>query len=90
MSDPSSEGVATCLSVLMPCFEAATVGEMVARVLASPYVGEPIVIDDGSTDRTADVLAGIDDPRLRKIRQPPTGGRAPPSGWASPRPGSRS
>jgi len=29
---------------------------------------EVIVVDDGSTDRTPDILAGIDDPRLRVIR----------------------
>ncbi len=34
---------------------------------------ELIVVDDGSTDTTPQTLAGIDDPRLRVIRQPNRG-----------------
>jgi SAM-dependent methyltransferase len=61
----------SCLSVVMPCFnEAATVEEVIGRVLASPYVQELIVVDDGSTDDSVAIVAGIDDPRLRLFEQP--------------------
>ena len=43
-----------CLSVVMPCYnEAATIEEVVEQVLASPYMRELIIVDDGSTDGTA-------------------------------------
>jgi glycosyltransferase involved in cell wall biosynthesis len=65
-----------CLSVVMPCFdEAPTVEGMVARVLASPYTGELIVVDDGSTDGTAEQLSRLRDPRLCVLSQPTNRGK---------------
>ena len=53
------------LSVVMPCFnEADTVREVVKEVLASDLVGELVIVDDGSTDGTSDVLAELDDDRV--------------------------
>ncbi len=53
------------LSVVMPCFnEADTVREVVKDVLASDLVGELVIVDDGSTDATSDVLAELDDDRV--------------------------
>src|SRR5262245_13527065 len=50
------------------------VREAVQSVLAQTAADlELIVIDDGSTDETADVLASMDDTRLRVERQPPRG-----------------
>ncbi len=57
-----------CLSVVMPCYnELATIKEVVERVLSSPWVHELVIVDDGSTDGTRDVLAGYTDPRIRVI-----------------------
>ena len=42
-------------------------GVVVDRVLASPWVAEVIVVDDGSTDGTGDVLARLENPRVRVL-----------------------
>jgi glycosyltransferase involved in cell wall biosynthesis len=60
-----------CLSVVMPCYnEEATVATVVKEVLASPYMHELLIIDDGSQDSTRDILSSIDDPRVRVLLQP--------------------
>lgn len=60
-----------CLSVVMPSFnEQATIAEITTAVLDSPWVGELLIVDDGSTDDTRAILAGLDDPRVRVILQP--------------------
>ena len=57
-----------CLTVVIPCFnEASTVLTLIDRVLASRWVAEVIVIDDGSDDDTAPKLATITDGRVRVI-----------------------
>lgn len=60
----------------MACFnEESSVAEACKRVLESPHTAELIVVDDGSTDSTAERLASIDDPRLRRLRQPVNRGK---------------
>ena len=57
-----------CLSVVVPCYnEQATVLEMLEQVLASPWVAQVVIVDDGSTDRTTELLATVDDPRVEIV-----------------------
>jgi len=64
------------LAVVMPCYnETATIGEIVKRVLASPHTAELLIIDDGSTDGTRDLLSSFDDERVRVLLQPENQGK---------------
>jgi glycosyltransferase involved in cell wall biosynthesis len=59
-----------CLTVVIPCFnEEATVTTVLQQVLASPYVREVVIVDDGSTDSTLERIATVDDPRVRLFVQ---------------------
>jgi glycosyltransferase involved in cell wall biosynthesis len=77
MSDPTrseqnaADAPAVCLSVVMPCYnELGTIDEVVRAVLESPTVAELIIVDDGSTDGTREILATLDDARIRIFLQP--------------------
>ncbi|MFZ4812850.1 MAG: glycosyltransferase family 2 protein [Ilumatobacteraceae bacterium] len=60
-----------CLSVVIPCYnEESTVATVIETVLASPWVAQVVVVDDGSTDKSREILAGIDDPRVEVVLQP--------------------
>lgn len=62
------------VSVVMPARNAAaTIGAAVRSVLDSPRVTELIVIDDASSDGTADRALGVGDPRIRVISGPGSG-----------------
>jgi hypothetical protein len=76
---PARASAPHAVSVLIPARnEEANIGDAVAAVLASEGVLlEVVVLDDGSTDATAAILAGIGDPRLRVA----TGGTLP-AGWS--------
>ena len=57
-----------CLSVVVPCFnEEATIATLVDQVLASPWVAQVVVVDDGSSDRSRDILATLTDPRVTVV-----------------------
>jgi glycosyltransferase involved in cell wall biosynthesis len=59
------------LSVVIPCYnEESTVATIVAEVLASPIVGELIIVNDCSTDGTSEALSQLDDPRIVIIEHP--------------------
>ncbi|MGP4051602.1 bifunctional polysaccharide deacetylase/glycosyltransferase family 2 protein [Streptomyces sp. 2A115] len=63
------------VTVLVPAYnEEAGIESTVLSLLDSTHQGlQIIVIDDGSTDRTAELAEGIDDPRVMVIRQPNAG-----------------
>ncbi|MEP6502256.1 MAG: glycosyltransferase family 2 protein [Betaproteobacteria bacterium] len=47
--------------------------EQMRSILCSERVGEVIVSDDGSRDRTREIVAAIDDPRIRLVDGPRAG-----------------
>lgn len=65
-----------CLSVVMPAYnEEATILLILERVLASPYTAEVVVVDDASTDNTAQLVRSVTDPRVRLLSQQPNQGK---------------
>ena len=68
MSAPASEPV---ISVVLPVYNCADyVAEAVQSILDQTFSNfEFIIIDDGSTDGTSNVLQGFRDPRIRSITQ---------------------
>lgn len=64
------------LSVVMPCFnEIDTIEEIVTRVLKSNFVGQLVVVDDGSTDGTRAYLETLSDNRVEVAFQPENRGK---------------
>jgi cellulose synthase/poly-beta-1,6-N-acetylglucosamine synthase-like glycosyltransferase len=74
---PGPREVNDPVTILIPAHnEEAGIESTLHSLLASTHPNlQIIVIDDGSTDRTADLAGGIDDPRVMVIRQP-NGGKA--------------
>jgi len=56
----------------MPAYnEAATIEEILGRVLASPWTAEVVVVDDGSSDDTVEIVSkvAVGDERVRLVQQ---------------------
>ena len=60
------------VSVVLPAYNAQdTVRRAIDSVLAQTMPDfELIVVDDGSQDRTGEVVEAVDDPRVRLLRRP--------------------
>jgi len=70
-ADPSAPEV----SVVVPAYnEQDTIEEVVRRLIALPLDKEIVVVDDGSTDRTPQILALFAD-RVIVVRNPDPGGK---------------
>lgn len=67
----SIRNVEPCLSVVMPAYnEESTLARAVRQVLAQPLVAELVMVDDGSTDKTGNVMEDLarEDARIRVFR----------------------
>ncbi len=67
-----------CLSVVMPVYnEEATLSQVVRKLLLLPHVLEIIIVDDCSTDQSAEIARalGLSDPRVRVVQQEKNSGK---------------
>ncbi len=75
---PGNDEYPACLSVVVPVYnEAATLGEVVRKLLSVPCLLEIIIVDDCSTDGTGEVarrLAGLH-PHVRLVRHERNAGK---------------
>lgn len=76
----ADDAYAPTVSVVIPAFnEARVIGDKVTSVVAADHAGgrpEVIVVDDGSTDGTADLVTRAGHPGVRVLRQPQRSGKA--------------
>jgi glycosyltransferase involved in cell wall biosynthesis len=71
LGDKGAQAADPLVSVVLPTFNRAqTLPRAIRSILAQDYENlEVLVVDDGSTDDTADVMAQFDDPRVRYLPQ---------------------
>ncbi len=74
----AADATRPAVSIVLPTWQrGALVGRAIRSVLAQTFADfELLVVDDGSTDATAAVVAGCADPRLRYLRRVANGGAA--------------
>ena len=66
---PNPNAPKPSFSVVIPCYnEVNTVKDLVGRVLAEDIVDEVIIVDDGSTDGTRDILAQLEAAGHKRLR----------------------
>ncbi|MCB9438195.1 MAG: glycosyltransferase family 2 protein [Anaerolineales bacterium] len=64
------------LSVIIPCYnEVTTLEKVVGRVLATEIVDEIIIVDDGSTDGTRDLIPNLENGVVRGVLHPHNQGK---------------
>jgi glycosyltransferase involved in cell wall biosynthesis len=75
MEKPTTLEKTPAVSVIVPTYnQALYITEALQSVLDQTFPDfELIVVDDGSTDETPEILAGYHDPRIRVVRQPNAG-----------------
>jgi glycosyltransferase involved in cell wall biosynthesis len=62
--------------VIVPCYnEAPTIEALLERVLAAPHVEQVVVVDDGSTDGTAEIAKSVSSGCLTVIALPQNRGK---------------
>ena len=55
-----------CLTVVVPCYnEESTIEELLIRVLNQDSVKELIVVNDASSDRSLEIIKGVNDTRMK-------------------------
>ncbi|MFT4658302.1 MAG: glycosyltransferase involved in cell wall biosynthesis [Ilumatobacter sp.] len=75
-TNSGDQGATRCLSVVVPCYdEESTVLALLDKVLASPWVTEVIVVDDGSTDGTQAQLSQVIDSRVKIVNHAVNNGK---------------
>ena len=68
MPERLEDAIDAPLTLVMPAYnEEPTILEAVARVLAQPFVGELVIVNDASTDDTGKKLAELTDPRVKVL-----------------------
>ena len=73
MSHPAAENPA--VTIIVPALnEEATIGEVVERLLALPLSKQVVVVNDGSTDKTGEILASFGD-QISILTNPEPGGK---------------
>jgi glycosyltransferase involved in cell wall biosynthesis len=76
----------TPISIIIPCYNgAATLARSLQSCLIQPEAAQIIVVDDGSTDASADLVAayGRLDPRVGLLQMPYNGGAARARNWGA-------